>query len=178
MWIHDDEAGKQLMAPTLHGLMPILATPFDESGALVGGIDALRDVQAEHDAREALAVSEEHYRLLAENSSDIVFRSTRDSRIEWISPSVAAVLGFDAGGLVGTTTSDLVHPDDRPHVLSVIRASGGPGVRSYEARFLTAAGELVEKAPEAGEFRYRWSWLGEGRVVRCILAEQALTAAA
>jgi diguanylate cyclase (GGDEF)-like protein/PAS domain S-box-containing protein len=100
---------------------------FDESGALVGGIDALRDVQAEHDAREALAVSEEHYRLLAENSSDIVFRSTRDSRIEWISPSVAEVLGFDAGGLVGTTTSDLVHPDDRPHVLSVIRASGGPG---------------------------------------------------
>lgn len=32
-------------------------------------------------------------------------------------------------------------------------------------RFLTPAGERVEKAPEPGEFRYRWSWLGEGRVV-------------
>jgi UDP-N-acetylmuramate dehydrogenase len=31
-------------------------------------------------------------------------------------------------------------------------------------RFLTAEGELVEKAPEPGEFRYRWSVLGAGRV--------------
>jgi len=32
-------------------------------------------------------------------------------------------------------------------------------------RFLTPEGELVEKAPEPGEFAYRWSWLREGRVV-------------
>jgi len=31
-------------------------------------------------------------------------------------------------------------------------------------RFLTAEGELVEKAPDPGEFRYRWSVLGGGRV--------------
>jgi UDP-N-acetylmuramate dehydrogenase len=31
-------------------------------------------------------------------------------------------------------------------------------------RFLTAEGELVEKVPEPGEFRYRWSVLGAGRV--------------
>jgi UDP-N-acetylmuramate dehydrogenase len=31
-------------------------------------------------------------------------------------------------------------------------------------RFLTPDGELVEKAPEPGEFRYRWSVLGGGRV--------------
>jgi UDP-N-acetylmuramate dehydrogenase len=31
-------------------------------------------------------------------------------------------------------------------------------------QFLTAEGELVEKAPEPGEFRYRWSVLGGGRV--------------
>jgi len=31
-------------------------------------------------------------------------------------------------------------------------------------RFLTTEGELVEKTPEPGEFRYRWSFLGEGRI--------------
>jgi len=31
-------------------------------------------------------------------------------------------------------------------------------------RFLEADGELAEKAPEPGEFRYRWSVLGAGRV--------------
>ena len=32
-------------------------------------------------------------------------------------------------------------------------------------RFLTPEGELVEKAPEPGEFRYRWSFLTGGRIV-------------
>ena len=31
-------------------------------------------------------------------------------------------------------------------------------------RFLTPAGDLVEKAPEPGEFRYRWSFLGNGHL--------------
>jgi UDP-N-acetylmuramate dehydrogenase len=31
-------------------------------------------------------------------------------------------------------------------------------------RFLTPEGDLVEKSPEAGEFAYRWSVLGNGRV--------------
>lgn len=32
-------------------------------------------------------------------------------------------------------------------------------------RFLTPEGELIEKRPEPGEFRYRWSWLTGGRMV-------------
>lgn len=40
-------------------------------------------------------------------------------------------------------------------------------------RFLTPEGELVEKAPEAGEFRYRWSFLTGGRVVLSATARLA-----
>jgi UDP-N-acetylmuramate dehydrogenase len=38
-------------------------------------------------------------------------------------------------------------------------------------RFITPEGELVEKAPEAGEFRYRWSFLTGGRVVLSATAQ-------
>jgi UDP-N-acetylmuramate dehydrogenase len=38
-------------------------------------------------------------------------------------------------------------------------------------RFLTPEGELVEKAPEPGEFRYRWSFLGGDRVVLSATAD-------
>ncbi len=38
-------------------------------------------------------------------------------------------------------------------------------------RFLTPEGDLVEKAPEAGEFSYRWSFLTGGRVVLSATAE-------
>jgi UDP-N-acetylmuramate dehydrogenase len=40
-------------------------------------------------------------------------------------------------------------------------------------RFLTPEGELVEKAPEPGEFSYRWSFLTGGRVVLSATAELA-----
>ncbi|HJW71401.1 MAG TPA: UDP-N-acetylmuramate dehydrogenase [Geothrix sp.] len=40
-------------------------------------------------------------------------------------------------------------------------------------RFLTPEGELVEKAPEPGEFRYRWSHLTAGRVVLSATARLA-----
>jgi UDP-N-acetylmuramate dehydrogenase len=38
-------------------------------------------------------------------------------------------------------------------------------------RFLTPDGEVVEKAPEPGEFRYRWSFLNAGHVVLSATAD-------
>jgi len=45
-------------------------------------------------------------------------------------------------------------------------AHGGEWVQVLARyRFLNSEGEVIEKAPEAGEFAYRWSWLREGRVL-------------
>ena len=38
-------------------------------------------------------------------------------------------------------------------------------------RFLTPEGELIEKAPEPGEFRYRWSFLTGGRMILSATAQ-------
>jgi len=40
-------------------------------------------------------------------------------------------------------------------------------------RFVTPEGDLVEKAPEPGEFRYRWSFLGEGHLALGLVARLA-----
>lgn len=53
-------------------------------------------------------------------------------------------------------------------------AHGGEWVQVLARyRFLTPEGERVEKAPEPGEFSYRWSWLREGRVVLAATARLA-----
>lgn len=45
-------------------------------------------------------------------------------------------------------------------------AHGGEWVQVLARyRFLASDGQIVEKAPEPGEFAYRWSWLKEGRVL-------------
>ena len=51
--------------------------------------------------------AEDRYRLLAENSSDIVYQ-TAGLNIIWISPSVTTVLGWDEADLIGQPAQKLV----------------------------------------------------------------------
>lgn len=53
-----------------------------------------RDVTDRDAVSKKLAASEEQFRLLAENSSDVVVRVDHDGTIIWVSPSVTPVLGW------------------------------------------------------------------------------------
>lgn len=84
----------------------VRAVRFDESLSLIW-----RDVTLQRETAAALAASEEQYRLLAENSSDVVLRES-GGRITWVSPSLTPMLGWAPAEWVGTSTTDWVHPDD------------------------------------------------------------------
>jgi diguanylate cyclase (GGDEF)-like protein/PAS domain S-box-containing protein len=71
-----------------------------------------RDITARHLAQEGLAESEERFRLLAENMSDVVGLVV-DGRMSWISPSVSRALGWSPAELIGQNPLELVHEDDR-----------------------------------------------------------------
>jgi len=51
---------------------------------------------------------EPHYRLLAENSGDVVFWVSEDGRIRWVSPSLTAALGWAPAELIGRLASDVL----------------------------------------------------------------------
>jgi diguanylate cyclase (GGDEF)-like protein/PAS domain S-box-containing protein len=101
-----------------------------------------RDVSDRHAAALAVAESEEKFRLLAENASDVVYQSDPAGVIEWISPAVTQALGLLPDDLLGTQALDLIHPDDRAAV-DIARAafldSGTLGTLS--ARYRTAVGD-------------------------------------
>ena len=70
------------------------------------------DVTDLEEAFRAVRNSEEHFRSIIENASDVIAIVGLDGRIRYESPSVERVLGYPPGVLVGTPLLDLVHPDD------------------------------------------------------------------
>ena len=88
----------------------------DSAGAVRSLVVVTHDIQAQMDSERALADSEERYRLLAENATDVVYRTTLEGVTEWISEGVERVLGFRPDEFIGRNGRDLVAPQDREFV--------------------------------------------------------------
>ncbi len=58
--------------------------------------------------------NEKYYKLLADNVTDLVAVYSKHGTIEYISPSVYQLLGYDPESVIGINPEDLIHPDDRP----------------------------------------------------------------
>ena len=58
----------------------------------------------------------EHYELLADNGTDVVYLMAPDRTLRWMSPNAESGLGWTADDLLGTALIDLVHPDDRDSI--------------------------------------------------------------
>ena len=61
---------------------------------------------------ERVRTSERLHRLLAENSSDLVIRGSRDGVIRYASPASVALLGYAPEELIAMTITQLIHPED------------------------------------------------------------------
>ena len=89
----------------------------------------------------ALRASEDRFRLLAENASDVVFTATNDGAATWFSPSVTPLIGWLPEQLVGRPFVDFVHPRDLPRVQRAQTTAMDGSPAKFEMRVRTAAGD-------------------------------------
>ncbi len=85
--------------------------PADES-ILHAVADSIGGAIARQRAEEALRTSEEHFRTLIENASDIIAILSPDVAFDYLSPAVERALGYAPSDLIGRKATDLVHPED------------------------------------------------------------------
>ncbi|TMI86736.1 MAG: PAS domain S-box protein [Bacteroidetes bacterium] len=86
---------------------------------------AIQDLTERKKIEETLMDNEERFRLLIQNSSDIITVFDRSGTIKFESPAIEPVLGYAADERVGRNISldPIVHPDDRKTKIDLLQRS-------------------------------------------------------
>ena len=104
-------------------------------------------------SEEALRRSEEHFRSLIENASDIVTIVGENGVFRYASPSVERVLGYAPGELLERNAFDYVHREDIPVVAEAlagaIRAPGVPQAAQFRFRAQDGSWRVLEAVGQA-----------------------------
>ena len=86
----------------------------------------------------ALRESEEKYRLLIENQTDMVVKIDVDGKLLFVSPSYCRMFGKTKAELIGKSFMPLVHEDDRKSTEDAMKALSRPPYSAYmEQRAMT-----------------------------------------
>ncbi len=98
-----------------------------------------RDVTDRFRSVQRIAESEQNYRLLAENSGDVIVH-IRDGRILWISPSVQAALGAPPDYWIGRTLQETFPPGETQELADLTATVLAGGAVQQRVRVIGADG--------------------------------------
>jgi two-component system, sporulation sensor kinase A len=88
-------------------LLPILV-----DGNTKGVYGIAQDITQEKRLMEKLRMSQDMYKLIEENSFDLLVRCSLNGIVLYLSPSCKKLLGYDQHELLGMSTQQFIHPED------------------------------------------------------------------
>ncbi len=123
---------------------------------------ALRNIELEEERRmleEELRKKEEKYRLISENTSDLVAMTTfgLNPVYTYVSPSIRKVFGYEPEDMIGKSGFEFIHPDDKKKLLPLLEKYIVAGAQGL----LTGKGvDIFESIEYRFKDRYgKWHWL-------------------
>jgi PAS domain S-box-containing protein len=121
-------------------LMLTLTAAFQVTGARQTLAARRRFDQATQDLRD----SEQSYRLLADNVTDVISLASEDNKRLYVSPSIERILGFEPGELLVTPNYTYMHPDDTDMVQAFITSvTPETGPKTLDYRVFSKDGGII-----------------------------------
>jgi len=111
------------------------------NGNVVRVYGIFQDITKTKKAEQAMAVSEEKYRKIFENTQDIYYRTDQNGIVNEISPSIEKYYGDKRENIIGHPAVDFYYyNEDRDRILRVLKQDGS--VIDFEVKLKTKNSEL------------------------------------
>ncbi len=117
---------------------------YDDKTNMEGVRGTIIDITERMNSEKKLKESEERYRLITENITDMVAIITGDFVIEHINESIhKKYLGYSKDDLLGKKSLDLIHPDDLKNILHLYKKELEVGEGRAELRYKKKNGDYI-----------------------------------
>lgn len=117
----------------------LLAKPiFNDKDEILFILTAERGVTDRVKAEQQLRQSEEKYRLISENMTDLITLNDARGRIVYVSSSIKEMFGYEASKAIGVNFYNWVHPDDaqrfKEESIEQVRSGAESSKHSYRIK--------------------------------------------
>lgn len=128
------KTGKKLEVDDIHYQDEFLSGAFRYKVFQIPGkklVVAFENITERKEAELALKKSEENYRILVENQTDLVVKVDINGNFSYVSPSYCRLFGKTEEELIGKTFMPLVHEEDRDHTEDGMKSLFEPPYSCY-----------------------------------------------
>ena len=107
----------------------------DDQGRIQGYEATVEDITDRKRAEDALRASEERFRSLVQNASDLISILDAEAKVLYHSPASLHVLGFLPNERLGTAGFELIHPQDRHRIEALFESLTSKARASQTAEY-------------------------------------------